>query len=442
MPTIGFISLGCPRNLVDSEVMMGFLKKHGFSIRSPGDGVDICFVNTCSFIESARKESVETVLEAASLKKKGSVGYLVVCGCMAQMYKDHLMKEVPEIDMIIGTNDFHKLTPILEKIRSKKPFSVVTDELNYLYDEHSPRFSLTPPHYAYVKISEGCSNFCSYCIISRLRGDFRSRSISSVLGEVENLAAKDRLKEINLIGQDTTLFGIDRYGRMALSDLLRRLCRLKNSVEWIRVLYTHPAHYTDELIDTIASEDKICKYLDIPIQHISDKILKLMNRKTDRKKIESLIKNIRKKIPGLILRTSVIVGFPNETDRDFKELVSFIQDTKFDRLGAFTYSREDGTKASKMKGHVGEKIKTERLDKVMRIQQRISSDLNKRYIGNVIDVLIDEDCGKEEFAGRSRADAPEIDGNIFVKGRRVKPGNIYKVKITGAMEYDLTGEVI
>ena len=446
MKTFTIISLGCPRNLVDSEVMAGYLKASGLKPGSPEDGVDVVVVNTCAFVESAREESIEAIIEAGDLKKEGKAEYLVVCGCLGQMYKNKLADKLPEADLIIGTSDFHKIAGLLTAIKKRKSRSAVSSRLKYLYNEDSPRSSFTPGHYAYIKISEGCSNYCSYCIISRLRGDFRSRRLESVIAEVRNLARGGALKEIELIGQDTTLFGAEEAGRTELPQLLGKLSELENSIKWIRLLYTHPAHYTDELIDVIGSEKKICKYLDLPIQHINDKVLRLMNRKTTKREITKLIHALRKKIPGLVLRTSVIVGFPGETDKDFKELLEFLTDVRFDRLGAFIYSREEGTRASRFKGQVSDSLKEERYDQVMKLQQGISIRSGKRFLGKTVDVLIDEKAAGEDnkdsesFIGRTQGDAPEIDGVVYFTAKGARIGDFCKVKITDTLEYDLVGE--
>ena len=360
------ISLGCPRNLVDSEIMLGSLKNGGFEIAEVDEGVDVCVVNTCSFIGSAKQESIDMILEAAELKKEGRIGKLVVSGCLSQSAKGELLEEIPEIDLVLGTSDYPRIGSLVAGLGDKR-IAAVSDKLTYLYDEDSPRFALTPSHYAYVKISEGCSNRCSYCIISNLRGDFRSRAIESITEEIERFSSNGLLKEVNLIGQDTTLFGLDRYGSEAFSLLLKRICAMKNSVKWVRVLYTHPAHYSDDLISTIAGEEKICKYLDLPIQHISDRILKAMNRRMTKSELIGLIRKLRKNIKGLALRTSIIVGFPGETESDFKELLDFVRETRFERLGAFIYSREAGTRAAGFKGQVPEDIKEARLGELMEL---------------------------------------------------------------------------
>lgn len=440
MIKVGIVSLGCPRNLVDSEIIVGSLKKEGYIISDEvDDGLDVFIVNTCSFVKSAREESIDTILEAARLKKEGRIKYLIVAGCLPQSYGTKLLKNISEIDSIIGTSDFAQIGDIVKAITSGRKQSAVSGTPDYLYDENSPRFILTAPHYAYVKISEGCDNLCSYCIISRLRGRFRSRVIDSVVREVADLAAPGCLKEISLIGQDTTLFGRDIYGKSVFPQLLKRLAGLENSVRWIRILYTHPAHYTDEFILAVRDEPKICKYLDLPIQHISDRILKEMNRCVTKEDIIKLIENIRKNIPRIALRTSIIVGFPGEADKDFKELLEFLKETRFEKLGCFLYSKEEGTRASKFKGQVPEKVKNQRFDEVMKAQQEISGSINRSFLGGTLRVLIDERLEDGRYFGRTEFDAPEVDGGVYVSGENLNVGDFYKVKITDTLEYDLIG---
>ena len=444
MVKIGIISLGCPRNLVDSEIILGSLKKEGYEISDEvGEGVDVFIINTCSFVESAREESIDTIIEAAAMKKEGKIKYLVVAGCLGQQYSDKLLKSLPEVDLLVGTNDLPKINDIVKDLLKGRPRSAVSRSLDYLYDEESPRFLLTPKHYAYVKISEGCDNFCSYCIISKLRGRFRSRAMESVVREIEKISKDGYLKEINLIGQDTTLFGMDKYGKTVFAELLKNICSLKNSIKWVRILYTHPAHYTDEFISTISDEPKICKYLDLPVQHINDKILKAMNRRTTKKDILELIKKIRTGIPGITLRTSVIVGFPGETEKDFEELLEFLRITRFEKLGAFIYSAEEGSRAAKFKGQVPDKVKKQRFDEVMKLQQQISESINMSFIGKTVEVLIDEivDGEEDSFLGRTEGDAPEVDGCVYVNGKNLKIGEFYNVKIKDTLEYDLVGEL-
>ena len=444
MTKIGIVSLGCPRNLVDSEVMLGSLKKEGYEIADEvGDGVDLFIVNTCSFVQSAREESVDTIIEAAQLKREGKIKRLIVCGCLPQLYSKKLLKSLPEVDSIVGTSDLPKINGIVKALLKDTPVSSVSKELNYLYNENSPRLSLTPPHFTYLKISEGCDNLCSYCIIPRLRGRFRSRSIESVIEEAKNLSSSGKIREINIIGQDTTLFGNDIYGRQKLPELLKRIASLRSGVKWIRLLYTHPAHYSGKLINTLRDEKKICRYLDLPVQHISDPILKRMNRHTTKKEITHLIKKLKNYIPGLTLRTSVIIGFPGETDKEFNELLAFLEDTRFEKLGAFIYSAEEGSKACKFPRSVSDSVKNQRFDEVMKLQQKISADINKSYMGKTVSVLIDEPVEGEDdkFVGRTEGDAPEVDGCVYVSGKSVRVGEFCKVKITDTLEYDLVGEV-
>ena len=443
MYSVGIITLGCSRNLLDSEIILGSLKRSGFKIVNVEDGADVCIVNTCAFVKDAREESMDVILDAVQLKKEGKVKHLVVCGCLSQLYKEKVAEgPLREVDLVLGTNDFPKISLFLKTLKKGDNRTAVSTRLNYLYDENSPRFLLTPRHYAYVKVSEGCSNFCSYCIISHLRGNFRSRSIESIIEEVNKLSKTGALKEINLIGQDTTSFGIDRYGKIVFPELLRKLCRLKNSVRWIRILYTHPAHYTDELIRAIRDEDKICKYLDLPIQHISDRILKRMDRHTTKIDIMALVEKLRKNIPNIVLRTSIIVGFPGESDRDFGELLEFLRQTRFDRLGAFLYSREKLTKASEFSGQIPEGVKKARYDELMKLQQQISSEINRSFLGREMDILIDEkvEGERDKFLGRTQGDAPEVDGGVYLTGNGLKIGEFCLAKIVDTLEYDLVGE--
>ncbi|MFA5146363.1 MAG: 30S ribosomal protein S12 methylthiotransferase RimO [Candidatus Omnitrophota bacterium] len=443
MAKVGIVSLGCPRNLVDSEVMVGSLKRAGFELTDIENGVDICLVNTCSFIDSAREESIDAILQAASLKRDGKIRHMVVAGCLAQLGKKELLKDIPEIDLLIGTNDFHRIGELVKGL-GHGVSCAVSRKLDHLYTEDSPRSLLTPKHYAYVKIAEGCDNSCSYCIISRLRGSFRSRPMASIAGEIKRLSAGGDLREIDLIAQDTTLFGRDRPGKETLPALLRTICRMRTSVGWIRLLYTHPAHYSDDLIDTIAHEGKICKYLDIPVQHVSDSILKRMNRHTTKKAIIGLLEKIRKNVRGVTLRTSIITGFPGETEEEFRELIDFVKRMRFERLGVFIYSREDGTRAAGFRGQVPEKVKMERYDELMKTQKAISAELNRSFLGETIKVLVDEKISgeKDRFLGRSEGDAPEVDGAVYITGKGLRVGDFCRVRITDTLEYDLVGESV
>jgi ribosomal protein S12 methylthiotransferase len=439
---VAIVSLGCARNLVDSEVMLGSLKNEGYSVCGATDaGADVLIVNTCSFVKRAREESIEAILEAARLKSERKIRYIVVAGCLSQHYGRKLLDGLPEVDALVGTGDIAKIGRVVKRLLKKTAApSVVSKKPVYLYDENSARFMLTPPHYAYVKVSEGCDNFCSYCVISRLRGRLRSRTTASVLAEARRISLSGRLKEINLIGQDTTLFGRDVYGRSALAPLLRKLAALDTPVEWIRVLYTHPAHYSEDLIRTVRDEPKVCKYLDVPVQHINDAILKKMNRRVTKKDIIGLIERLRGQIRGLALRTSVIVGFPTETERRFRELLEFLKETRFERLGAFVYSREQGSRAASLPAQVSEKEKSRRFDEVMKLQRRISSENNAKLLGSELSVLIDERLGDGRYYGRTAHDAPEVDGGVYVSGKNMKVGEFYTVRVTDTLEYDLVAE--
>ncbi|MFH2137223.1 MAG: 30S ribosomal protein S12 methylthiotransferase RimO [Candidatus Omnitrophota bacterium] len=436
---VALISLGCSKNLVDAEVMLGVLKKSGFSITEDAECADIAVVNTCAFIQDAKKEAINTILEVAKLKQKGRLKRLIVAGCLPQRYKNELRELLQEADAFLGPGSINKIADIIKlSFKGKRPF--LTAKPHFLSDRIQSRKFLTPKHYAYVKIADGCDNRCSYCVIPQIRGSHHSRTIESIVKEVKMIVDKGG-KEINLISQDTTFYGADLYGKPSLDKLLKRLVEFKN-LTWIRILYTHPRHYTDSLIDIIARESKICKYVDLPIQHINDKILKSMKRKVSSAKIKRIIKKLREKIPGVTLRTSLIVGFPGETEAVFKELYEFVRQTEFDRLGVFAYSREENTQAAKMKDQVPERIKKQRVKKIMRLQQRIIAKKNTALIGTVKDVLIDGTQDEDTVLGRTQADAPEVDGLVFIKGSGLKQGKLIKVKITDSFVYDLIGKKI
>ena len=446
---IFIISLGCPRNLVDTEVLVGALKKKGFRVffdfaaLEKSKNPDIAIVNTCGFIKDAKEESIDVILELSNLKKEGRLGHLIVMGCLSQRYPQGLAQEISEIDAIFGSSTFAQIPKYIDGISKGEKKTLIEKVPSFLYSHKSPRSLLTPRHTAYVKIQEGCMNFCSYCVIPKIRGPFRSRPEESVLKEIEALK-KSGVKEINLIGQDTTLYGIEKRSKGALATLLGKASQIMKS-RWIRLLYTHPAHYSRDLIKAIADEPAVCKYLDLPIQHINDRILKRMNRKTSKKDIVALIENLRKNIPGLAIRTSIMVGFPGESERDFNELEEFIKGTKFERLGAFTYSPEEGTSAFSFSGQVPEKEKRTRFERIMETQKHVSEDYNKAYMGKIIEVLIDEKDSSQEdqYLGRTAHDAPEVDGTVYVKSKKkLKPGDFVNVRIEDTLEYDLTGRRI
>lgn len=440
-PKISLISLGCARNLVDSEVIAGKLESKGFAVTGDTGSSDVLIINTCGFIEEAKRESIDIILKGARLKKEGRISKLIVCGCLTQRYPGQLSGDIPEIDALLGVDAFRHIDKAVEAVLRNKAF-VSVNTPRFVYSHKSPRRVMTPPHYAYVKIAEGCRNRCSYCAIYNIRGRLKSRPISSIISEIKALSCAGKKAELNIIAQDTSSYGMDRYNKAMLPKLLRKISRLKPA-GWIRLLYTHPLHFTDELIEVIAEEDSICKYIDLPIQHISDKILTAMNRKVTRRDIESLIKKIRRRIPGVCLRTSVIVGFPNETEKDFKQLFDFISTAQFERLGAFIYSREDGTPAYGFKGQVAEKVKQRRFDSIMSLQQEVSEKVNARFSGKRLKVLIEEKREKGLYAGRTEYDAPEVDGMVYVRSKTsLRPGKFAEVKITDTLEYDLIGKKV
>lgn len=414
---VGVVNLGCARNLVDAQMLLGRLKKNGHRIVE-SEQAETVIINTCSFIDSARKESIDTILEAVELKKQGKIKKVIVAGCLAQRYGKDLVGEFEGVDAFVGT-------PTLNK------------------DDMPEQMQLTPGHFAYVKICESCFNACSFCAIPKIKGKFRSRSIESVVKEVAELDAKG-VKEINIIGQDITAYGMDIYREKSLARLLKELVKVCVNVQWIRLLYAFPAHVTDELIEVMAKEPKICKYIDMPLQHISDGILKEQNRNITTKQTIELIKKIRKAMPSGFLRTTYIVGLPGEMPQDFEELRAFNKAMRFERVGVFVYSKEEDTAAATMPGHVAEKVKKERLDILMRDQQTISKEVQKSFVGRTLKVLIEEKekGAKDTYIGRSEYDAPDVDGLVYVRSpKALVPGDFVNVKITDAYEYDLAGVV-
>lgn len=439
---VNLISLGCSKNLIDTEVMMGLLIENGYQISQREEEAEIIIVNTCSFVKEAKEESIDTILELAELKKKGNCRLLVVTGCLPQRYQDVLVEELPEVDLFIGTGEFQKVVEILDRVKestnSSKSYIGVPQ---FIYTDKTPRVNTFADYSAYVKIAEGCSNFCSYCVIGKIRGQFRSRPPDHIISEVKNLVRMG-VKEINLIGQDTTLYGRDLNPVTDLEELLRRLTKV-DKLEWIRTLYTHPAHFTEGLVKAIKEEEKVCNYVDLPIQHINDKILEAMNRKTKGRFIRKLIERLRKEVPNICIRTSLIVGFPGETDEQFEELLKFIKDVEFDRLGAFEYSREEGTPASAFPDQISKRIKTKRYRRLMETQKEIALRNNKRLIGTTTKVLIEglnEDTGL--LKGRIPSQAPEIDGVTYLAKGQADPGEIFDVVITDVHEYDLMGKLM
>ena len=432
---VGFISLGCSKNLVDTEMTIGLFKKNNYIIVNEPQKADIIVINTCGFIESAKEEAINTILEMAEYKKN-KCKYLIVMGCLVQRYKEDLEKLIPEVDLFIKYSDYDDLWEQIENLvkesKAKSPKS-----LNFL-----DRVITTGNNYAYLRIADGCSNFCTFCAIPSIRGKYISRKIEDILNEAKKLA-KEGYQELILIAQDTTKYGIDIYGKPSLSELLSKLCDIKE-IKWIRFLYSYPETITDELIETVKNNDKICNYFDIPIQHISNSVLKRMNRKSTKESIYNLITKLRTEIPNVTLRTTVMVGFPGETKEDFEELYNFIAWAKFDRLGAFSYSKEDNTPAEKLPNQIHPMTKKSRLNKIMKLQQSISDEIGKNRIGNEYEVLIESKTfdGKYYIA-RSYMDVPEIDGFIYIKNNFKDLKNKFvRCKIVDSNGYDLIGEIV
>ncbi len=437
---IKLISLGCEKNLVDSEIMLGHLYEKGYEIIDEVKDADIIIVNTCGFIKNSKEESINTILNMADYKIKGKLKSLVVAGCLVQRYKEEIIKEIPEIDGIVGTNDFDRIVELIENsLNGKRP--VYVGNPLYSYENIYSRKLTTPFYSAFLKIAEGCDNFCTFCVIPQIRGKFRSRTIESIVNEAEYLALKG-VKELNIIAQDTTYYGMDIYGKAMLPILLEKLSLIEG-IKWLRLHYLYPGYFSDELLSVMKNNKKVLKYIDLPLQHSVDHILKKMRRPGREKDIRSLINKIRTEIPDVTLRTSIIVGFPNETEEDFQELLKFIEEIKFDHLGVFTYSKEEGSAAARLRNQVKETIKERRAAQLMELQRKISLERNTRFIGRILNVLIEKyDQNNEVYVGRTEYDASEIDGEVFVSKIKANIGDILPVKITHAMEYDLVGEGI
>lgn len=438
---VGMVNLGCSKNQIDGEIMMAKLKNNGFEICDDAALADVAIVNTCGFIESAKTEAIDEILELAKLKEEGQIKKIVVTGCLAERYTDEIAEELSEVDGIVGIGANADICEIIKKVfEGEKVSSKKEKDLLPLEGE---RILTTPSYFAYLKIAEGCNNCCSYCAIPYIRGSFRSRTMESIIEEA-NLLVNDGAKELILIAQDTSKYGIDLYGEYKLPALLKELCKIEN-LRWIRILYCYPECITDELIDVMANEEKIVKYIDIPLQHASGKVLKAMNREGDRAYLTNLIAKLREKIEGIVLRTTVMVGFPGETEEDFEELMEFIRDIRFDRLGAFAYSREEGTPAYDFENQVDEEIKQRRLEMVYEQQMFIMQENGEAMIGKEVEVLTEGfDRYAECFFGRTSADSPDIDGKVFFTAPSTKPyyGQMVKVKIEDCMDLDLVGEMI
>lgn len=437
---IGMVSLGCPKNTVDSELVLGSLASKGYNITADAGGAEVIVVNTCGFIDSAKEESIDTILEMAEYKRKGSCQKLIVMGCLSQRYKDELLKEIPEVDYMVGAGDFKSVVKIIESDNGIE--KALVREPVFDYNEDTPRMLTTPRYTAYVKIAEGCSNRCSFCIIPKIRGTFKSRPTDSIVREVEILSGHG-VKEVNLISQDTTMYGVDLGIKNGLAGLLKRLVRI-DGIKWIRLLYCYPAFLKDELINVIRDEEKICKYIDLPLQHSDDKILSKMMRQEREGEIRDLVNKIRKAIPDVAIRTAFIVGFPGEADTHFGHLVNFIKEMRFEHLGIFTYSPEEGTTAAEMPDQIPDEVKIERRDTIMKLQQKISSENNKRLVGMMRDVLVEDSVSDNEFLikGRMQTQAPDIDGIVYIEECDARVGDILPVKITRTMEYDFIGRAV
>lgn len=437
MNSVKIVTLGCSKNEVDSSCMMSILDKNRYSVENDPQKADIIIVNTCGFIDAAKEESIDTILQMAKYKETGSCKKMILSGCLAQRYPEELLKEIPEADGIIGTGNISQINDILDRsIDGERVIKVDNINSPYLEGIKKEKVNITE----YVKISEGCNNNCSYCIIPKLRGKNRSRRIEDIYEEVSYLA-KNGAREIILIAQNTTDYGIDLYGRYSLSKLIKEISKI-NDIKWIRVLYLYPDHFTDELISEFINNDKLVKYVDIPLQHYSDHVLKLMDRHTDKEHIKNLIEKLRK-IKGLVIRTTFIVGFPGESEEDFNILREFINTYKFDKLGVFTYSREESTKANNLNEQIDEDVKEYRRDIIMQDQLKISERLLEDKIGQVLQVLIEEKIEDNLYAGRSYLDSPDIDGVIYVNSNKnLSINSFINVKVTSSMEYDLIGDAV
>lgn len=438
---VAIVTLGCEKNLVDSDMMAHLIDEKGYELVDNPEEATVVIVNTCGFIDAAKEESVNKILDMAELKEFGKLKSLVVAGCLTQRYKEDILKEIPEVDGIVGTGDFMSITDIIaESLAGKRPAYVGNPV--FTYEEVVKRKVKAGTYSAYIKIAEGCDNACTFCSIPLMRGGFRSRTIESIVEEAKHLAEQG-IVEISLIAQDSTNYGTDIYdGKHMLPELLNRLAEV-DGIQWIRLHYAYPGFFTDELIEVFATNSKVCKYVDMPLQHSEDHILKKMRRPGRQRDARELVAKIRARVPDVALRTSLIVGFPGETEEDFQRLCEFVKDVKFDRLGVFTYSNEDDTPATRLPNHVDEETKEKRANILMEIQREIAAERNGRFVGQVLDVLIERYEGRNDiYVGRTQYDAPEIDGEVFVTGYKGELGKIVKVKITHSYEYDLAGEVV
>lgn len=439
---IGMVSLGCPKNLVDSEVMLGIIRAKQLEVTNNPAEADLIIVNTCGFIESAKEESINTILQMGEYKAQGSCKYLIMTGCLGQRYADELFESMPEVDAIVGTDSFTDIGWVIDQVMQGK-------RLKHLEKRESknvavlPRMLTTPSYMAYLKIAEGCDNCCSYCIIPQLRGPYTSRPYEEVMAEAKALAEQGT-KEIIVVAQDTTRYGEDLYGKLLLPQLLRDLNKLEG-IEWIRVMYLYPNNFTDELIAAIADCDKVCKYIDIPLQHASDRLLKSMNRYDTRAEVEALLEKLRQRIPGITIRTTFIVGFPGETDEDFAELLDFVEKQRFENAGVFQYSQEEGTVAGAMENQIDPEVKENRYHELMALQAGISEEIHQEREGAELDVLVEgfDEENPQLAVGRSQHEAPDIDGNIFIENAgELEVGQMVRVRILQGFTYEMVGELV
>lgn len=443
MEKIGFVSLGCSKNLVDTEVMLGILKERHMTITDDLSLADIIIINTCTFIEKAKQESIQAILDAAQYKETGRCQMLLVTGCLSQQYKEELLKEMPEIDVLLGTGSWDRVWEAITTVRQGKRVCFM-DNVSHLYDQKTSRLRTTPAYSAYVKIGEGCNNACTFCIIPRVRGKLYSRPIESIVAEVESLA-KEGVKEINIIAQDTTSYGVDLVGYSLLPTLLKQLVTIKG-ISWIRLFYLYPHFFTEELMDLIIREDKICPYVDLPLQHIAQGVLERMNRKDSEEDVRKLVKKLAKKDRKLTLRSTFIVGFPGETEEEFFQLKTFLQETEFDDVGVFTYSQEEGTPAAKMTEQISEEVKEERYHTLMAVQAQVSEKRNRLLEGTEHTMLIErieKEGGVCQAVGRIEIQAPEVDGLTYLdNAETVRPGDMVRVRIVQGFAYDLVAELV
>lgn len=436
-----FVSLGCDKNLVDTENMLGILREKGFTFTDDETQAEVIAINTCCFINDAKQESIHTILEMAEQKKQGKCKALVVSGCLAHRYQDEIIKEIPEVDALIGTSSYDKIADVILAVLEGKGYNAV-ESAERMVQTDSDRIVTTGGYYEYLKIAEGCDKHCTYCVIPSVRGHYRSYPIEYLVHQAEKLVSGG-VQELILVAQETTLYGVDLYGRKSLAELVRRLAAIQD-LKWIRILYCYPEEIDDALIDVIKNEPKVCHYLDMPIQHASDAVLKRMGRRTSKQELVDIIHKLRREIPDIALRTTLITGFPGETADDFEELLDFVDEMEFDRLGVFTYSPEEGTPAAEMPDQIAEELKEERRQQVMELQQAVSIDKSAAMVGSVIDCMVEGKIADDDaYVARSYKDAPNVDGYVFINTTaNLMSGDIVQVQIDGALEYDLIGSLV